>query len=1453
MNLKRYYELRSDFLQLEIGNNGKTAPIWVKQLENILYSDIHQKPLGCRISDTHIKVGDVHLETFFEAEVLFSHHYWNSLFSDWLCDQIKQIIPSGTEKIYVIGYETYIEPVLFQLKDNLMKRARIGMYYGIYEEPKFTQNAGYLKTKTNIRYDDDYKKYIDSESIVVYLCGISTTLNTFREMREKLHNECKIQVSKDYCFSLVQVLPDEDSAIENKIDDLLDFNRKPLSLNSGFLINDEKENSFSFSFGDEYAYSSKKGDNVLTRYLVGVKSKWHSSTNCNLCSAKSERAIIRTSETSVVPAQMIKAPWIESQSDNSLKKLDLFKRDNEGNFVFWDYLYYGHVDRMDHHYIYYVRNAHLIKDILNYKFRKDKLNYKFRDEKLNNEFREEYFKFLSICRKIRKDLFPKDKKKQYVDIIVFPSESGDEVFPNAINKFVFGNNAHTISVDPNKEFRSNFGTKHSNIVYFLEQAKDNSNINIRFHYVAKHLVGAETFSRIKSLVLSLMKNKGTVNRGEETAEGKNIEATVNSNENAKEKKENSIEKLTKATSDRIQVFSDVIVFLNRNSKSSKPMYIRDIEKYYSFIDINVPSIRRYGDACPMCKLALDVEKFEKCSMLSINSDTWKRKDMQYRVKSIEEAKELRKEQVKKRIEEFAFRLSDELAKRLKINHIKKITAEQKEELIVHVAEKLAENIAGKSNTEINCETVRRLAELIVSIHTDNIVRERAQKLIKDQVKELVDKEKTLVKKQENAINQRYFRRFYLENHLFRSTKNCHSEQEYNEQILKGLLDLYPEPNAEILISFVKVISSPYLYYQEYEKNAALKIVSSIAKQFISFNEQISIDVCSGEKIIVPAKKDEITTYLLLIVCLNCLSKIDSVFLLSTETIIGLCKTVAGFTIKDLHGKEAVNLLEFGDIEFNGTSIIDSTRKVAGFLSCIVNNCKRIVCGISGEARAQNFELSLDRELRLPSDSDESIKKLMRILFLENATVSKGLPAEAFSTDIIEKYQHSIVNEIRKIEELNSSTKLFFVYYLNNEKTQFAHSFIENGMKKYELHNIENCIEDCRHSGEKLKFYGRNCLVYLCSNVDSTSHMFLQISFDDNSQTPENLEIIRRCLAFSKAIIETVELDLANNSIQLAISNDEANSLMTSGKIVSHGSFAETYILSKTAAYLVKQWGSLSNNAIEKELFFVHACQIISSVMDRCIGFDSIKQYVEQYASSLVPLNRSDPHQNKLQDIFSNFCLSLVSSNEVPPDNIGKTNDEAEDKDEVLDANIEKRFLEQYLKNIVLKTKSKYWNKVSKSKTINNNFDVSFYYHYLEGNNKKEIIVTQENIECINKIIEHIYKVDSVPGFLNSASFERSFPSMFLIGILDILFRNIYSHSDINPNVKVHVYLYENSYEFVIINRIKVGDKTRTGRTKKFFDDLNKIEHPKGGHFNVIIGKSNNKIHVAKLFVAGGAK
>lgn len=1368
MNNDKYLQMRSQFLQLKIGYDQK--PVWVKQLKQILNNDIHQKPLGCKISNTHIKVGNVHIESFYEAEVLFSHHYWVNCFSKWLEKQITSAIVDATE-VLIIGYETFIEPVLFLLQDDLNSDpdSKVKVFYGIYEEPKYTQNLGYSKSEKNIKFLDslDENNLVSKNTPIVFLCGISTTLNTYRQMYDKLCDKRPdLKDNKILRYSLIQVMPDE-IRTKDELSDFADFSLEETDNYSEFVTSDtserdahfssdstytrknvrgfhgenhtlkkvfEIENTQLFDFSlfcdSDYVYSEKRNNNgeldsVLVKYLVSSESKWHPAHECSLCNLSHDNAsieypIIQTSETSVVPSQMIKSPWYKHASfPKVMKKIDMFeksktKNSNTGDkhYLFQDFLYYGHIDRMDHHFIYYVRSAHMIKSIL---------------DDMYPGMRE---KFIDICEDIKTAINISDPN--VIDVIVSTSESGDEVFPCAINRFVFLNRAHTLSIDPNKEFRSNFCTKFSNFGYLIDQIKKwkgEELPTIRFHYVSKHLIATETFNRVKSLIESLMQKHNL------------------SNDNPKSKK----------ILESMEIFSSVIVFLSRNSLSSKYNYVSDINRYFSFVDIDIPSIRYYGDACPMCKLSQDVIEYKNACVLQTNAKYWEKKEESYCAKSTEVAK-------------------------------------------------------------------KRFVKECQDVKTNN---------------------------QNSNLNARYFRRFYFENELYKSTKGSYSLQEYNNAML-NVLNRIDTCSIESVISFVKVISSPFLYYQENEKKAALGIILDIAKQYLNSDaklEYIIIKNINANKNLSEIRatfNNDTERYALLVICLNCLSKIDSTFLLSVENIKKLTTNVGNLNIEEKE-IEGDTTLQFEEIS------IKDDHPLPGFLSCIANNCKRILCGISGDAKKYHFEKELREEI---SDntlgSKKPIDRLTRVLFFENTTPieidKQEYPEDVFDkykiiiTDIANKITSSINNELNanaNEKKVHITVQLTLLYYTNAKKdvsfqkgknndkriVPFSEDFWNNNNKV----STNKLIVSCMENAEGYYIDTDSCVVFISSEKDNS--VFLHISLKDYSQKAKTkLIAIRECLRYSNSLTSIIQPDLDNNLIQLAFQADDANQLISTGKIISHNGFQDANELSVIANYLITQWYSESDRE-RKEKLFINSCRCIHSFMNRCIGFGSITRYIQTYGAS-----KNEGLDPKL--FFVNSCLPVGIDNRCYGPAPALV--------------LSKNFLLEFLMNIFCKD-SPYWEMIAKDsedkyansiKVEINKVDFAIKY--------KDKLELEQNYKEINKIVLlPILSVNLVPKFLNTASFEEQYTWIFLIGIIDTLLRNIPEHSGSKFDVTIRFNSSKDNYYFEIENKLTDynREKIARGQTKGFFDFIDDLYSPQSVGFKVDMDPDTDKdFYTAKIII-----
>lgn len=609
--------LRNSFYNLKIGSENEK--IWIKKLKNILESDIHQKPLGCKISNTHVKIGEVHLDTFYEAQILFSHPRWVNRFANWLHEKT---VVSEDEKILIIGYETYIEPVLVALKEKVTTtEGGQSVDYCLYEEPKYIRSE--VKSEQKIRYFEKFisvQKDITSYNKIVFVCGISSTLNTFIKMKglmEELGNlQNKVSVNKDtgakfQYYSIIHVLPKTQEVGSGKIEE----NK------SEFEISDSK--TLRWNLDEKTAILEVEGDKLIqSQYLVSVNCTWYKAQACELCFPKNpmeERPIIATSETSIIPIQMIDRDSNQLSDKESHKTyIDFFKKNR--NYLYQNYLYYNHIDREDHHYKYYVRTGNLFYDIY--------YNYE-------NKFKNEHDAFVEnfcgdIIKRLKEEHNPTEKSsvgqdestnnETFLDVIIAPSHFSNGLFPHVINRHVFGGKAHVIAFEPKKEYRSNFKTKFSNLEYFLEQIKVkkvDTKVKVRFHYVDDQIVTGSTFARAKSLLSSLMRGNSQI------------------------------------LAENIIIFDQVITFVSRMSKETKNDYVSDKKNYHSFINLAVPSVRNYGDSCPSCNIRYKAQDILESAALNKVAEYWSAKHYNYRVKSLKEAKdEALKSDDKKRKRQF---------------------------------------------------------------------------------------------------------------------------------------------------------------------------------------------------------------------------------------------------------------------------------------------------------------------------------------------------------------------------------------------------------------------------------------------------------------------------------------------------------------------------------------------------------------------------------------------------------------------------------------------------------------------------------------------------------------------------------------------------------------------------------------------------------------------------------
>lgn len=1198
-----FEELREAYYSIEIGNNDNAEPVWIKKLRNILNEDIHNKPLGCKINNLHIKIGDVHLSAFYEAEIIFSHAKWVSRFANWIYNELKEF-----NNILIIGYETYIEPVLSLLSNKLNAK------YCIYEEPKFIQYS--TMSKPRLRYEDNLTEFIKEKNManhkIILICGISSTLSTYKKLEQCVKNyDINSLINKEnfLYYSIVQVLP---SNINN-------------TNNLEFILNDN-DDILSWNEKEKIA---KRNNQFDVKYLVDVKCDWFQAQNCEWCFpniALDEKPLVTTGDSSVIPLQMIGLNCIKDfpKLEKSKNNFNLFEKNRKGDFKYKNYLYYNHIDRDGHHFQYYIRTGALFNNILT-----------------NN-----FSKFSAFCNKLRDKLINSDND---VNIIVAPLHFSNERFPQEINRLVFNNRAHLISFDSKKEYRSNFEAKYSNYAYVLAQIErinilpsaDDLTKNIQFHFVDDQIITGRTFYKAKSFVSSL------------------------------------IRKFTNSKSRLInyKIFASVITFIDRNSQNSKLNYVENLGNFFSFIDIPIPSIRNYGDSCPLCKQISESKNISQNCTLSFTSNFWNEKVKYHRVKSIEEARKL-------------------------------------------------------SNT-LN-----------------------------------------------ESIKTRNYTRFYCEYQIWNNIKNIWEEDKVLKQILDTIFKtLKTSKNIKIqyeyLISFIKVLSRPLIYYREYVKKAVLKLLLSLIEYMLDsdpksneyplqliekINENLTktsthkkandTPINTVEKQILDYEK-----YCLLCMLITCLSNIESCYLLDTNHIVKLCVFVQ---------KLNSNCLSFGKITFV------KELEVEGFYSIIANNMKKLICGTSGIEKSKHFNTSLQQSVQSPYSSLFEVLNLENIYFneknQEHTNIKEKIKEiqENKTNTIIEKYE--LLGEICKQAAKAKTCSFYLSYGTDLHNSKIAEIFGNTRLGSFDLIlqqiSTNANIEDIQKQLFSVGYFKiqNSVLVMLDDHLINSSYckdnvMLLLVSFEHDIRN--NYKNLKNLLIHRKQISDLIQDDIKTGAIESAVRAKAAELLLSTDKTQSHGRFKDINQLFELAyeAY----YNDKKNN-----LEFYRRLNLF---MNRCIASGYTRQILEEYF--FIRKSFSNPFFARLAIMDGKMVLDSL-------------------KEYFIDLN--GTYLEQL--------KSEF------NRSRNDNIRIIFKSDIDNSNN-----------------------IGFVPSFINVTSKYESSPIM-LIGLIDILIRNAIQHGDKNSKIQVEInakqeentetsYIIQ-SYAITVKNPCTNQKYDKEGFTKKFF-------------------------------------
>lgn len=152
---------------------------FLRRMARLIDRDIREQALGCKINNIHVRLGSkMHIEDFFEAELLFQNVSVVSRFAFLIVQVILKQHPTERKPILLAGYENY-STILLEYVVQFLRECRFNAMYGLYGFDDKGKGRFFpspvLEAAT-----------IENDSQVITVYPIGTTLGTVYQMADSV-------------------------------------------------------------------------------------------------------------------------------------------------------------------------------------------------------------------------------------------------------------------------------------------------------------------------------------------------------------------------------------------------------------------------------------------------------------------------------------------------------------------------------------------------------------------------------------------------------------------------------------------------------------------------------------------------------------------------------------------------------------------------------------------------------------------------------------------------------------------------------------------------------------------------------------------------------------------------------------------------------------------------------------------------------------------------------------------------------------------------------------------------------------------------------------------------------------------------------------------------------------------------------------------------------------------
>lgn len=556
-----------------------------RQLKNMAEGSLDEEAIGYKLNNTHMCLGSkVHIESFYEMSFLF---YRTTIANRLAYKILKHIQKRASlenlaekrinlleDNILFYGYASYSKAILTSISE-MLREYRVMKSENDRNVEKhlenrvafasFQHNLMLESEETQMYYDLPLKGFpgiVDKENHldlqekvkVIQIVPISSTLTTFDKMWKKFSgsvcDKCQSKVCLGENYTVFWVT-DQRGDLQNG---------KPSEIEKNYW----KEVRSGYEVETNLPELKNAGNNYI-QYFIRSSVVWHDPLACDLCYPDyviNEVPLVETDPTSTVPTQQIRYKG-EPVRDFNVQSEEDYEKFKELMYC----VSYDHICRRQNHYQFYI----------------DTQRYFYNVRTKVKEWLQSYGQNAL-----------QETREPILNIIFSPEHNTNVGFVQYVNTYYFNGLAEIVSINVDKQFRSNFICEHAALKKIIEQLhcdrKDMSSLPVKFYFADDTVITGDTLEKANGLLHSLVPSD---------------EYPVN-------------------------LFSKIFVLIDRLSDTTKQMYIDDPnENFLSFLHMDISNTRTHGDSCIGCKLEQNAKKMNKRSATKSMALHWAQKTEDY--------------------------------------------------------------------------------------------------------------------------------------------------------------------------------------------------------------------------------------------------------------------------------------------------------------------------------------------------------------------------------------------------------------------------------------------------------------------------------------------------------------------------------------------------------------------------------------------------------------------------------------------------------------------------------------------------------------------------------------------------------------------------------------------------------------------------------------------------------